>query len=48
MGLILVVLGIVIWLMVSPMLGIILVILGVLLLFVPGVPYGASTWRRGP
>jgi hypothetical protein len=49
MGLILVILGIVIWLLLSPLLGIILVVIGVLLLFVPGAPYGYSSWhRRGP
>jgi hypothetical protein len=45
MGLLLVVLGIVIWLLVSPLIGIILVILGIVLLFVPGVPYGYSSYR---
>jgi hypothetical protein len=39
------VLGIVIWLLVSPLIGIILVILGIVLLFVPGVPYGYSSYR---
>lgn len=49
MGLLLVILGIVIWLLLSPLLGIILVVIGVILLFVPGVPYGYSSWhRRGP
>jgi hypothetical protein len=45
MGLLLVVLGIVIWLLVSPLIGLILVILGIVLLFVPGVPYGYSSYR---
>jgi hypothetical protein len=45
MGLLLVILGIVIWLLVSPLIGIILVILGIVLLFVPGVPYGYSSYR---
>jgi len=45
MGLLLVILGIVIWLLVSPMIGLILVVLGVVLLFVPGVPYGYSSYR---
>jgi hypothetical protein len=45
MGLLLVMLGIVIWLLVSPLIGIILVILGIVLLFVPGVPYGYSSYR---
>ena len=50
MGLLLIILGIVIWLLVAPTLGLILVIIGVILLFVPGVPYGYSSWhdRRGP
>jgi hypothetical protein len=45
MGLLLVILGIVIWLLVSPLIGLILVILGIVLLFVPGVPYGYSSYR---
>ena len=50
MGLLLVILGIVIWLLLSPILGLILVIIGIVLLFVPGVPYGYSSYRgrRGP
>lgn len=50
MALLLVVLGIVIWLLVSPLLGIILIAIGLVLFFVPAVPYGYSTWhgRRGP
>lgn len=48
MGLLLIVLGIVIWLLVSPLLGLLLVLIGLVLLFVPGVPYGYSSWRRGP
>lgn len=50
MGLLLVIVGIVIWLLVSPLLGLILVLIGVVLLFVPGVPYGYGSWRgrRGP
>ena len=48
MGLLLVVLGLVLWLLVSPLLGLILIIVGILLLFVPGVPYGYGSWRRGP
>jgi uncharacterized membrane protein len=46
MGLLLVVLGLLIWLLVSPLIGIILIILGVVLLFVPGAPGGYSSWRR--
>lgn len=51
MGLLLVVLGIVIWLFVSPLIGLILVLVGIVLLFVPGPFYGYSYWhdrRRGP
>lgn len=50
MGLLLIILGIVIWLLLSPILGLILVIIGIVLLFVPGVPYGYSSYRgrRGP
>jgi Flp pilus assembly protein TadB len=49
-GLLLVVLGIVIWLLVSPLIGLILVLIGIVLLFVPGVPYGYGYYRgrRGP
>lgn len=46
MGLLLIILGIVIWFLLSPLLGIILVIVGLVLLFVPGVPYGYSSWHR--
>lgn len=48
MGLLLIVLGIVIWLLVSPLIGALLVVLGIILLFIPAVPYGYSSWRRGP
>jgi len=50
MGLLLIILGIVIWLLLSPILGLILVVIGIVLLFVPGVPYGYSSYRgrRGP
>lgn len=50
MGLLLIILGIVIWLLVSPLIGLILVLVGLVLLFVPGVPYGYSSWRgrNGP
>jgi hypothetical protein len=30
------------------LIGLILVLVGIVLLFVPGVPYGYSTWHRGP
>lgn len=45
MGLLLIILGIVLWLTVAPLLGLILVVIGIVLLFVPGVPYGYGTWR---
>jgi hypothetical protein len=50
MGLALILIGILIWALVSPTIGIILIIVGVILFLVPGVPYGYSTWRgrRGP
>lgn len=50
MGLMLIVLGIVIWLLLSPLIGLILVLVGIVLIFVPGVPYGYSSYRgrRGP
>lgn len=50
MGLLLIILGIVIWLLLSPLLGLILVLIGIVLLFVPQVPYGYGWYRgrRGP
>jgi len=50
MGLALILIGIVIWLLLSPLLGLILVVIGIILLFIPAVPYGYSSWRgrRGP
>jgi len=50
MGLLLIILGIVIWLLLSPLLGLILIVVGIILIFVPGVPYGYSSYRgrRGP
>lgn len=48
MALMLIVLGIVLWLLVAPTIGLILIVVGVILLFVPAVPYGYSSWRRGP
>lgn len=49
LGLLLIVLGLVFWLLVSPTLGILLIIIGLILLFVPNT-YGYSDWRgrRGP
>jgi hypothetical protein len=50
MGLLLIILGIVIWLLLAPTIGLILVVIGVILLFSPGSPYGYGYWhdRRGP
>jgi hypothetical protein len=50
MALALIILGILIWLLLSPIIGIILIVIGIVLLFVPAVPYGYSSWRgrRGP
>jgi hypothetical protein len=47
MGLLLALVGLLLWLLTSlNTLGIILFVLGLILIFVPGVPYGAS-WYRG-
>ena len=50
MGLLLIILGIIFWFTISTLLGIICIVVGLVLLFVPGVPYGYSSWRgrRGP
>ena len=50
MGLALILIGILIWLLLSPTIGIILVVVGIILLFIPGPFYGYSYWRgrRGP
>jgi hypothetical protein len=50
MGLALVLIGIVVAIFLSVFWGIILVAIGVILMFVPSVPYGYSSWRgrRGP
>jgi hypothetical protein len=45
MGLLLILLGIIIWLFVSSIVGIILIIIGLVLLFVPGVPGGYHSYR---
>jgi hypothetical protein len=45
MGLLLIILGLVIWLLLSPLLGLLMVVIGLILLFVPGVPYGYSSYR---
>jgi Flp pilus assembly protein TadB len=48
-GLVLIVVGIVVWLLLSPLIGLILVVVGLALLFVPHTG-GYSDWRtrRGP
>ena len=50
MGLLLIILGIIFWFTISTLLGIICIVIGLILLFVPQVPYGYSSWRgrRGP
>jgi hypothetical protein len=49
MGLVLVLIGLLLWLLGGWfVIGIILIVVGILLLFVPGVPYGYSTWGRRP
>jgi hypothetical protein len=50
MGLILVSVGLLLWLLAGYFIvGIILIIVGLVLLFIPGAPYGYSSWgRRGP
>lgn len=48
MGLLLVIAGLLLWLLGGYFLiGIILIIIGLVLFFVPGVPYGYSSRRRG-
>lgn len=46
MGLALFLIGVLIWLTISPFWGIILMIIGLILIFVPGVPYGYG-WYSG-
>lgn len=51
MGLLLIIVGLLLWLLAGWfVVGVILIVLGAILLFVPGAPYGYSTWhgRRGP
>lgn len=50
MGLALIIIGLVVWLLLSAALGAVLVVVGVVLLFVPGSPYGYGWYRgrRGP
>jgi len=45
MGLLLIILGIIFWFFISTALGLLCIIIGLILLFVPGVPYGYSSWR---
>jgi hypothetical protein len=45
MGLLLIILGVILWLFVSPIVGLVLVVVGVVLLFVPGPFYGYSYWN---
>jgi len=49
LGLLLIVLGIILWFLVSTLLGIVCIVVGLILLFVPHT-YGYSDWRgrRGP
>jgi len=47
MAILLIVLGLVIWLLLSPLLGLILLVVGLILLFVPAVPYGYHSWHGG-
>jgi hypothetical protein len=49
MGLALVLIGLILWLALGWfVIGLILIVIGIILLFVPAVPYGYSSWRRGP
>lgn len=49
MGLALILIGVLVWLFLNPLIGIVLVVIGIILVFVPAVPYGYSSWhRRGP
>jgi uncharacterized membrane protein HdeD (DUF308 family) len=50
MGLLLIIIGIIVMLLVNWTIGLVLLLIGIVLLFVPGVPYGYSSYRgrRGP
>gem|GEM_PF-2017108 len=51
LGLALILIGVVLWAALHwVLIGLLCIIVGIILLFVPGVPYGYSTWRgrRGP
>lgn len=46
MGIFLVIVGLLLWLLAGwSLVGIILIIIGLVLIFVPGAPYGYSSWR---
>jgi hypothetical protein len=47
MGLLLVILGLLLWLLAGYfVVGVVLIVVGIVLLFVPGAPYGYGSWRR--
>lgn len=51
LGLALILIGLILWLALGwSLIGLILIVVGIVLLFVPGAPYGYSSWggRRGP
>jgi len=50
MGLFLIVVGVIVMLLLNFWVGLILLLIGVALVFIPGVPYGYSSYRgrRGP
>lgn len=50
MGLALLILGIILLVFVSVFWGLVCIVIGLILMFVPGVPYGYADWRgrRGP
>jgi len=50
LGLALVLIGLVVAIFLSVFWGVILMVIGLILMFVPAVPYGYSSWRgrRGP
>jgi hypothetical protein len=50
MALALIVIGIIVALLLSTWIGLALILIGIVLLFVPAVPYGYSSWhgRRAP
>lgn len=50
MALALILIGVLVMLLLHFTVGLVLVVIGIILLFVPAVPYGYSSWhgRRGP